>query len=78
MQKKMELLPILIGKFKWERKVINPPGEAKEDLEIINDLGKALGLDWNYNHASEVFNEMSKLCPHLTILAGKELTKRTL
>ena len=36
------------------RKVINPPGEAKEDLEIINDLGKALGLDWNYNHPSEV------------------------
>ena len=57
------------------RKVINPPGEAKEDLEIINDLGKALGLDWNYNHASEVFNEMSKVMPSLNNISWDRVEK---
>ena len=57
------------------RKVINPPGEAKEDLEIINDLGKALGLDWNYNHASEVFNEMSKVMPSLNNISWERVEK---
>ncbi len=47
------------------RKVLNPPGKAKEDLNIINDLGVALGLNWNYRHASEVFNEMSQVMPSL-------------
>ena len=47
------------------RKVIEPPGEAKEDLEIIIDLAKALGLDWKYKHVSEVFNEMAEIMPSL-------------
>ena len=57
------------------RKVINPPGDAKEDLEIINDLGIALGLDWNYNHASEVFNEMSKVMPSLNNISWERVEK---
>jgi formate dehydrogenase major subunit len=57
------------------RKVVNPPGEAKEDLEIINDLGKALGLEWNYNHASEVFNEMSNVMPSLNNISWERVDK---
>ena len=40
------------------RKAVQPPGEAKEDLWIIVQLAKRLGLDWNYAHPKEVFNEM--------------------
>jgi formate dehydrogenase major subunit len=40
------------------RKALQPPGEAKEDLWIIVQLAKRLGLDWNYAHPKEVFNEM--------------------
>jgi formate dehydrogenase major subunit len=40
------------------RKALQPPGEAKEDLWIIVELAKRLGLDWNYAHPKEVFNEM--------------------
>src|SRR5581483_2687345 len=42
------------------RKAIEPPGEAKEDLWLINELAKRMGLDWNYSHPREVFDEMRK------------------
>src|SRR5512140_3695662 len=37
------------------RKAIEPPGEAKEDLWIIQGIAKRMGLDWSYGHVSEVF-----------------------
>jgi len=40
------------------RKAIEPPGEARPDLWIINELGRGLGLDWQYAHPRDVFNEM--------------------
>jgi formate dehydrogenase major subunit len=40
------------------RKALNPPGEAKEDLWIIIQLARRLGLDWKYEHPKDVFNEM--------------------
>ncbi|MCX7142092.1 MAG: formate dehydrogenase subunit alpha [Proteobacteria bacterium] len=40
------------------RKAVEPPGGAKEDLWIIQEIAKRMGLDWNYRHVSEVFVEM--------------------
>jgi formate dehydrogenase major subunit len=40
------------------RKAIEPPGEAKEDFWIINELARRIGVDWHYCHPREVFNEM--------------------
>jgi formate dehydrogenase major subunit len=42
------------------RPALAPPGEAKEDLWIITQLARRLGLDWNYAHPREVFAEMRK------------------
>jgi formate dehydrogenase major subunit len=42
------------------RKAIEPPGEAREDLRIIVEMAKRLGLDWRYEHPREVFDEMRK------------------
>jgi formate dehydrogenase major subunit len=41
------------------------PGQARPDLDIIIDLAKGLGLDWNYSHVSEVFTEMVSVMPSL-------------
>jgi formate dehydrogenase major subunit len=30
------------------RKAIEPPGEAKEDFWLLNELGRRIGLDWHY------------------------------
>jgi formate dehydrogenase major subunit len=40
------------------RKAIEPPGEAKEDFWIINELARRVGVDWYYDHPREVFDEM--------------------
>jgi formate dehydrogenase major subunit len=40
------------------RKAIEPPGQARADLWIINQLARGLGLDWHYSHPREVFEEM--------------------
>src|SRR5579862_2084393 len=42
------------------RKAIEPPGDAKEDFWILNELARRVGVDWYYSHPSEVFNEMRK------------------
>jgi formate dehydrogenase major subunit len=40
------------------RKAIEPPGQAKPDLWIINELARGIGLDWRYSHPRDVFEEM--------------------
>ena len=42
------------------RQAIAPPGEAKQDLWIIEQMANRLGLPWNYAHVSEVFDEMRR------------------
>jgi formate dehydrogenase major subunit len=43
------------------RKAIDAPGDARPDLDLIIELAQRMGLDWNYPHVSDVFNEM-RLC----------------
>ena len=47
------------------RKALPLPGEARQDLWIIQDLAQRLGENWNYKHVSEVFTEMANLMPAL-------------
>jgi formate dehydrogenase major subunit len=42
------------------RQAIDPPGDAKQDLWIIQEIARRMGLDWNYAGPEEVFNEMRK------------------
>ncbi|MBL4693459.1 MAG: molybdopterin-dependent oxidoreductase, partial [Magnetovibrio sp.] len=49
-------------------KVIPPPGDAREDLWIIQGIANRLGLQWDYPDANAVFEEMRSLMPsHLGI-----------
>jgi formate dehydrogenase major subunit len=45
------------------RKALDPPGEAKEDLEIIYELARAMGHDWGPPDAETVWNEVRSLSP---------------
>ncbi len=40
------------------RKAIEPPGDAREDFWILNELSRRVGVDWYYEHPRDVFNEM--------------------
>jgi formate dehydrogenase major subunit len=47
------------------RQAINAPGEAKHDWWILNELAKRVGLNWPYQHISEVFDEMRRSMPSI-------------
>jgi formate dehydrogenase major subunit len=47
------------------RKALDMPGEARQDWKIIQQIARGVGLDWNYEHPSEVFTEMGQIMPSL-------------
>ena len=40
------------------RKAIEPPGDAREDFWLLNELARRIGVDWYYTDPRDVFNEM--------------------
>ncbi|MED5336560.1 MAG: molybdopterin-dependent oxidoreductase, partial [Pseudomonadota bacterium] len=48
------------------RQVMSPPGEARQDWIIIQELARRLGLDWDYREVREIFDEMRQVMPSLT------------
>jgi formate dehydrogenase major subunit len=51
------------------------PGEARQDLAIIVDLARRLGLNWTYSHPSEVFAEMTQAMPSLRNITWNRLER---
>lgn len=45
------------------RKVIEPPGEARADWEIIAEVSSRLGYPMSYRSSAEVMNEIAELTP---------------
>ncbi|GAA2303136.1 molybdopterin-dependent oxidoreductase [Streptomyces kunmingensis] len=45
------------------RAALTPPGEAREDIDIICDVAARLGHDWKYADAEAVWNELRALSP---------------
>ena len=45
------------------RKALPLPGDAKQDLWIIQEIARRIGLDWQYNSPKEVFDEMAACMP---------------
>ena len=57
------------------REVIKPPGDARQDLWIIQEIGKRMGLPWNYAGPAEVFTEMTQLMPSLKNITWERLVR---
>lgn len=57
------------------RQAVNPPGDAKQDLWILQELARGLGLDWNYGHVSEVFDEMRHTMPSIAGITWERLDR---
>ncbi|GAW85993.1 formate dehydrogenase major subunit [Bathymodiolus platifrons methanotrophic gill symbiont] len=47
------------------RLAVNPPGEAKQDLWILQEIANRLGCDWDYKGPEDVFNEMRLAMPSI-------------
>ena len=57
------------------RQAVPPPGNARQDLWIIQEIGKRLGLPWNYGHVSEVFDEMRHTMPSIGGITWERLER---
>ena len=55
------------------RKALNPPGEARDDIEIICDLARRMGHNWGYPTAEEVWDEVRSLSPMHAGMAYRRL-----
>jgi formate dehydrogenase major subunit len=51
------------------------PGQARQDLDIIVDLARRLGLRWRYAHPREVFAEMAQAMPSLDNITWDRLER---
>ncbi len=47
------------------RQAVTPPGAARQDLWIIQELARRLGLDWDYPDAEAVFEEIRQAVPSM-------------
>ena len=45
------------------RKALEPPGEARDDLWIIEEIARQMGSDWGWQTAEDVWNEVRSLSP---------------
>ena len=57
------------------RQALDLPGDARQDLHLICDLAKRMGLDWNYSHVSEVYTEMQLLMPFFNNIDWQRLER---
>ncbi len=46
------------------RAALKPPGQARDDVQIILDIARRLGHDWQYASSEEVWNELRSLAPN--------------
>jgi formate dehydrogenase major subunit len=59
------------------RRALPLPGNAREDLSLIIEMGKRLGLDWRYTHPRDVFAEMKRAMPSLDNITWERLERES-
>ena len=57
------------------RPVIRPPGDARQDLWIIQEVARRIGLDWNYSGPADVFAEMAQVMPSFNNITWERLER---
>jgi len=57
------------------RQVVEPPGDARQDLWIIQEIAKRMGLAWNYRGPADVFAEMTQVMPSLKNITWERLER---
>jgi formate dehydrogenase major subunit len=57
------------------RPALAPPGEARQDWELIVELARRIGLDWQYRHVSEVYTEMATTMPSLKNISWERVDR---
>jgi formate dehydrogenase major subunit len=54
-------------------KVLDTPGQARVDWEVVQDIANRIGLGWTYSSPREIFDEMVSVIPSYTNLSYDNL-----
>ncbi|MEQ9185557.1 MAG: formate dehydrogenase subunit alpha, partial [Thalassobaculum sp.] len=57
------------------RQALTPPGDARQDWWIVQEIARRLGLAWNYAGPAEVFAEMAQVMPSLANITWERLER---
>jgi formate dehydrogenase major subunit len=57
------------------RAALDPPGDARQDLWIIQQLAQRLGLPWACRDVAEVFDEMRRTMPSIAGITWERLAR---
>ncbi len=57
------------------RPVLAPPGEARQDWAIVQEVARRIGLDWRYAGPADVYAEMAGLMPSLAHISWERLER---
>ena len=57
------------------RQALPLPGDVKQDLWITQEIARRIGLDWHYNHPSEVWSEIRKAVPSCAGITWERLER---
>ena len=63
-------------RIQLSRKAVEPPGQARADLDIVLDLSRRLGVPTPYATASEVFDEIARVTPNWRGVSHARLAER--
>ncbi len=55
------------------RQAIDPPGDARQDWWIIQEIARRMGLDWDYHGPADIFEEMRQAMPSIAGITWERL-----
>jgi formate dehydrogenase major subunit len=59
------------------RQALPLPGDTKWDWWITQEIGRRIGLPWNYSHPSEIYTEMASLMPALDNISWERVERES-
>src|SRR5690606_26251393 len=57
------------------RKALELPGEARQDLELIQEMARRMGLQWNYDGPAAVWEEIRQAVPSCAGITWERLER---
>jgi formate dehydrogenase major subunit len=59
------------------RQALPVPGDAKQDWWLIQEIGRRIGLSWNYQGPHEIYAEMASLMPSLDNISWDRIERES-
>jgi formate dehydrogenase major subunit len=59
------------------RRALPLPGDTRQDWWLIQEIGRRIGLPWNYAHPSEIYTEMASLMPSLENISWERVERES-